>query len=71
MTISGSTVQLTVLNSRSGSTYQLQRSDSLTPSAWTDIGSPQNGTGDALLLQEARDLSTVPHQFYRIQIVIP
>ena len=68
LTISGTTVQLTILESATGRTYQLQRTDSLAPASWTDIGSPQSGNGDVLLLQDNADLTLVPQRFYRIRI---
>ena len=44
--------------------YVLQATTNL--KAWTNLGSPQSGTGGRMVLQDPQ-AGTVPHRFYRIQ----
>src|ERR1700730_846232 len=48
----GSTATLTI-DSLTGCTYQLQRSDTLLPGTFTNIGSSQNGTGGTLTFTDS------------------
>jgi autotransporter-associated beta strand protein len=64
--ISGQTAQLTV-PSVYGRIYQLQRTDSLNPSSWTNIGDSQIGTGGVLILSDS-NATLLSRRFYRIQI---
>jgi hypothetical protein len=61
----GSTATLTI-DSLTGYTYQLQRSDTLLPGTFTNIGSPQNGTGITLTFTDST--ATDPAAFYRVLI---
>jgi hypothetical protein len=61
-----STVTLTI-DSLTGYAYQLQRSDTLLPGSFADIGSPQNGTtGSPLTFTDPG--ATGPKEFYRVVI---
>ena len=66
MTISGSTATIT-LPTVAGRTYQLQRSNTLAPGSWINIGSPVTGTGLSLNLQDPAATGAT-QQFYRVQI---
>jgi hypothetical protein len=59
---------LTVRDSVLGHTYQLQYSTNLVSGSWTDVGSPQNGTGANIILNVTINPSSVPCGFYRILI---
>lgn len=65
--ISGTEVSLTTRTSVVGHTYQLQRSDSLIPADWVNIGAGRSGTDDPLLFQDANGV-TGSSRFYRIRI---
>jgi hypothetical protein len=58
----------TILASVVGHTYQLQYSSNLVSASWTNVGSPQNGTGANLLLIITINPSSTPRGFYRILI---
>jgi Carbohydrate-binding module 48 (Isoamylase N-terminal domain)/Putative binding domain, N-terminal len=64
---SGSNINITWLTgTNSNLVYQLQRTSTLTPSSWTDIGIPTNGTGLAVT-QTDSSASTNSTMFYRVQ----
>jgi alpha-L-arabinofuranosidase len=65
--VNGSTVQLTVKSSVPGRVYRLQRSDDLQTGSWQTIGTPQTGTGSALIFTDSYD-SGYPKRFYRVQL---
>jgi hypothetical protein len=50
-----------------GRVYQLQYTNSLTPSNWTNLGSPVTGTGATIILSDP-GAGTVPARFYRLFI---
>ena len=65
----GNTVALTV-NSYTGHTYQLQRSDSLASGSFTNLGASQNGsTGTVLTFTD--NGATAAQGFYRVQVDLP
>ena len=59
---------LTISSSIISHTYQLQGTTSLNPSAWVNLGSPQNGTGGVLILQDPFSRVGLPQYFYRVLI---
>jgi hypothetical protein len=61
----GSTATITV-GSNTGYTYQLQRSSTLLPGSFTNIGSSQAGTGGTLTFIDST--ATGPADFYRVLI---
>jgi len=61
----GSTATLTI-DSLPGCTYQLQRSNTLLPGTFTNIGSSQTGTGSTLTFTDSN--ATNPAAFYRVLI---
>ena len=61
----GNSVTLTI-QSYNGHTYQLQRTDSLAPVAWQNIGAPQEGDNTALVFTD--DTATTAQNFYQILI---
>jgi len=65
--LSGSTVQITLKSTVSGRVYRLQRCDDLPTGSWQTIGTPQTGTGSALIFTDSYD-SGYPKRFYRIQL---
>jgi autotransporter-associated beta strand protein len=50
-----------------GHTYQLQRSASLSPASWSDIGTSQTGTGASLTFTNSGALAQ-PQGFYRFKV---
>ena len=64
--ISGTDVQMQIL-SAAGHTYQLQRSGSLNPASWGDIGASQSGTGGVLIFTDNLALIQ-PQGFYRFKV---
>ncbi len=70
MSGSGATTNIafTVQDSVPGHTYQLQYSNNLVGTSWTNIGSPQPGTGADLILNITVNPSSTPRGFYRILI---
>ncbi len=70
MSGSGASTNLafTVLSSALGHTYQLQYTPNLAIGSWTNIGSPQAGTGTNLILEVTINPATAPAGFYRILI---
>jgi len=50
-----------------GHTYQLQRSASLSPASWSDIGLSQSGTGASLMFTNSGALAQ-PQGFYRFKV---
>ena len=68
ISISGSAVQVTVANSIVGYSYQLEGTSSLNPATWTNIGSPQIGTGGALVFLDPAGYNGVDRYFYRVAI---
>ena len=62
----GSTFTVTV-QTYTGHTYQLQRADSLTAPAWTNIGAGQTGDGTAHPLTDPA--ATGAQRFYRINVI--
>ena len=50
-----------------GHTYQLQRSTSLSPASWSDIGTSQTGTGASLTFTNSGALAQ-PQGFYRFKV---
>lgn len=59
---------LTVGASVIGHTYQLQKSETLAPGSWQDIGPQVFGNGGALNLSTPVDTSSTPRCFFRIII---
>ena len=66
VTLSGSNLKAT-LPTVTGRTYQLQRSDTMLPNSWSNIGSPVIGAGASTDLQDPA-ATGVPRRFYRVQI---
>ncbi len=64
--ITGSDFQLTIMT-YTGHSYQLQASDSLTPSSWSNIGAPVTGTGSPAAFQHTGGV-TGPRRFYRVKV---
>ena len=63
---SGSNINVTWLTgTNSNLVYQLQRTSTLTPASWSDIGSPTNGTGLAVT-QTDTSATTNSTMFYRV-----
>ena len=58
----------TIRSSVPGHTYQLQYSNNLVSNSWTNIGSPQLGTGTDLTLNITVNPSSAPRGFYRVLI---
>ena len=54
------------MNGYSGHSYQLQRSNSLTGTAFANLGSPQSGTTGSTLT--FTDSVSSAHGFYRVQV---
>ena len=63
----GTTATLT-MNSSTGYSYQLQRSDTLLPGSFVNLGSPQLGNGGVLTFIDSN--ATNPTAFYRVLIII-
>jgi beta-glucanase (GH16 family) len=55
------------ISSFAGSNYQLQRSSSLSPTAWQNVGSPQPGDAGSVKLSDPGSVSNQAG-FYRVQI---
>lgn len=66
MTPNGNGMDMT-LDSIPGSIYQLQKSDSLDPVDWQDIGDPKFGDGSSIMLSDP-DAFDYDERFYRIVI---
>lgn len=64
--ISGTDVQVQIF-SAAGHTYQLQRSGSLNPANWGDMGASQSGTGGVLTFTDISALIQ-PQGFYRFKV---
>jgi len=64
--ISGTDVQVQIF-SAADHTYQLQRSGSLNPASWGDIGASQSGTGGVLTFTDNSALIQ-PQGFYRFKV---
>jgi len=64
---SGSLFNITVRSPVAGRTFQLQRSDTLKPDSWTDLGPIQNGDNAAIILSDTMS-PAVPRRFYRIRL---
>lgn len=56
-----------IFDSVNGRIYQLQRSDSLDPVDWQDLGTPEIGDGNSITLEDP-DAADVDQRFYRIEI---
>ena len=65
ISISGSTVFLTVRTAVSGRTGQLQRTDTLQPGSWVNVGQAQTGAGVDLIFMDSCD-AAVQKRFYRV-----
>jgi len=63
---SGTDVQVQIF-SAAGHTYQLQRSGSLNPANWSDIGASQSGTGSVLTFTD-NSVLIQPLGFYRFKV---
>ena len=50
----------------SGLTYQLQSSDTLSPADWADVGEPQHGNGDEIVVELGTEAA---HRFFRVVVV--
>lgn len=61
-------ISFNVQSSVVGHSYQLQYSGDLSSGSWTDIGSPQSGTGGILIFSITVNPGTAPNGFYRILI---
>lgn len=66
VSISGANVVVTVIG-YSGHNYQLQRSDSLNPASWTNVGSAQAGAGTTLTFMDNGGVSGT-QRFYRVVV---
>jgi hypothetical protein len=64
LTLSGSNVVVTVVG-YTGHNYQLQRSDSLNPENWTNIGAAQAGGGNTLTFTDVGGVSGT-QRYYRV-----
>ena len=62
----GSNINVSWLTGNSNLVYQLQRTSTLTPASWSDIGSPTNGTGLAVTLTDT-SATTNSTMFYRVR----
>ena len=67
LTLSSGTAQATIAT-LSGRTYQLQRSDTLAPGSWVNVGAATAGTGGNVTLSDPTSVSGVARRFYRVQI---
>jgi hypothetical protein len=67
ITKSGTTATIT-MDSITGYSYQLQRSDTLLPGTFANLGIPQTGTGGVLTFVDSS--ATTPSAFYRVLISI-
>jgi glycosidase len=65
ITIAAGTVQVSFTSS-SNWTYQLQRSDSLSPSSWGSLGPALTGTGGTMVLNDVTATNTT--RYYRLQV---
>lgn len=54
-----------------GHTYQLQVSNSLTPTNWVSIGATQPGAGNTLTFVDSGGATNSPARFYRILVTAP
>jgi len=64
----GGEAGLSIANSVTGRTYQLQRSETLLPGSWMDVGTSLPGNGGILQFTETVDPQAVPRHFYRVVI---
>jgi hypothetical protein len=63
---SGSNINVTwQTGTNSNLVYQLQRTSTLTPASWTNVGSPTNGTGLAITQTDTSATTNAP-RFYRV-----
>ena len=68
MGIAGGNANLSVAASVVGHTYQLQKSETLAPGSWQNIGSPVPGNGGTLNFSEPVPPPSTPRCFYRFSI---
>ncbi|HTS16636.1 MAG TPA: hypothetical protein VMP11_03605 [Verrucomicrobiae bacterium] len=59
------------LQSVPGHTYQLQVSQTFTPTNWVANGASQSGTGNMLTFVDAGGATNVPTRFYRVLVTSP
>ncbi|MCA1963218.1 MAG: discoidin domain-containing protein, partial [Prosthecobacter sp.] len=68
ITINATEISFSVGTSVIGHTYQLQKSETLAPDSWENVGSPIPGTGGPLGLTVPAPPPSIPDCFYRILI---
>ena len=62
----GTGIATLTINAPAGHAYQLQRSTTLAPASWTNVGTPQNGTGSTLSFTDSSP--TAGKGFYRVLV---
>jgi len=65
--VAGSTIGLTIAQSRMGRRYQLQSSETLEPGSWINVGAEALGHGGSLTLSIPKDPAK-PNRFYRLNL---